>query len=227
MQSRLVTKPSPIQDQKKEPAPGASRRLFNCSSQACPLGRVEAGGWGTHVRWAGWWAHRRAWLDWQSGDACGEKGPRCQLPGAGCLGGGGAWAHVRLAVDSPPCGGLPSQETNALFRFLIAHGVAAYGPLHFLGDFGSFKSTGTGRTVGINYNHYLPPIGGFRSYLGIALDDKQFDVTQFNGVALPGQSVRRSVPLTLGYNARIFDGSFEEWSKKAELPVVVEAEKKS
>jgi thiosulfate/3-mercaptopyruvate sulfurtransferase len=30
----------------------------------------------------------------------------------------------------------------------------------------------------------------------------------------------------LGYNARIFDGSFEEWSKKAELPVVVEAEKK-
>ncbi len=30
----------------------------------------------------------------------------------------------------------------------------------------------------------------------------------------------------LGYNARIFDGSFEEWSKKSELPVVVEAERK-
>lgn len=30
----------------------------------------------------------------------------------------------------------------------------------------------------------------------------------------------------LGYNARIFDGSFEEWSKKSDLPVVVEAEKK-
>ena len=28
-------------------------------------------------------------------------------------------------------------------------------------------------------------------------------MTQFNGVALPGQSVRRSVPLTLGYNARM------------------------
>lgn len=27
----------------------------------------------------------------------------------------------------------------------------------------------------------------------------------------------------LGYDARIFDGSFEEWSKKSELPVVVEA----
>lgn len=80
---------------------------------------------------------------------------------------------------------------------------ASYTQSSVLGDFGSFKSTGTGRTVGINYNHYLPPIGGFRSYLGIALDDKQFDVTQFNGVALPGQSVRRSVPLTLGYNARM------------------------
>jgi hemolysin activation/secretion protein len=63
---------------------------------------------------------------------------------------------------------------------------ASYTQSSVLGDFGSFKSTGTGRTVGINYNHYLPPIGGFRSYLGIALDDKQFDVTQFNGVALPG-----------------------------------------
>ena len=29
----------------------------------------------------------------------------------------------------------------------------------------------------------------------------------------------------LGYNARIFDGSFEEWSKRSELPVVVEAAK--
>ena len=72
-----------------------------------------------------------------------------------------------------------------------------------LGEFGAFKSTGTGRTMGINYNHYLPPVGGFRSYLGVAVDDKQFDVTQINGVPLAGQSVRRSVPLTLGYNARM------------------------
>lgn len=80
---------------------------------------------------------------------------------------------------------------------------ASYTQSSVLGDFGSFKSTGTGRTVGVNYNHYLPPVGGFRSYLGVALDDKQFDVTQLNGVALPGQLVRRSVPLTLGYNARM------------------------
>ena len=72
-----------------------------------------------------------------------------------------------------------------------------------LGEFGSFKSTGTGRTMGVNYSHYLPPVGGFRSYLGVAVDDKQFDVTQINGVPLAGQSVHRSVPLTLGYTARL------------------------
>ncbi len=80
---------------------------------------------------------------------------------------------------------------------------ASYTQSSVLGDFGSFKSTGTGRTMGVNYSHYLPPVGGFRSYLGVALDDKQFDVAQLNGVALPGQSMRRSVPLTFGYNARM------------------------
>ncbi|MEN9436129.1 MAG: hypothetical protein RIR09_784 [Pseudomonadota bacterium] len=80
---------------------------------------------------------------------------------------------------------------------------ASYTQSSVLGEFGAFKSTGTGRTMGVNYNHYLPPVGGFRSYVGIALDDKQFDVTQINGVPLAGQLVRRSVPLTLGYSARM------------------------
>ena len=80
---------------------------------------------------------------------------------------------------------------------------ASYTQSNVVGEFGAFNSTGTGRTMGLNYNHYLPPQGGFRSYLGVAVDDKQFDVAQINGTPLVGQSVRRSVPLTLGYNARM------------------------
>lgn len=71
------------------------------------------------------------------------------------------------------------------------------------GDFGAFKSSGAGRTLGLNYNHYLPPIEGYRGFVAIGFDDKQFDVTQVNGVPLPGQALRRSRPLSLGYTARI------------------------
>ncbi len=72
-----------------------------------------------------------------------------------------------------------------------------------VGNFGTFSSTGAGQTFGLNYNHYLPPDGGYRSYVGLGIDDKQFDVTQINGVPLLGQRVRRSRPLTLGYTAKM------------------------
>jgi hemolysin activation/secretion protein len=72
-----------------------------------------------------------------------------------------------------------------------------------VGNFGTFSSTGAGQTLGLIYNHYLPPDGGYRSYIGLGLDDKQFDVTQINGAPLAGQLVRRSRPLTLGYTARV------------------------
>jgi len=72
-----------------------------------------------------------------------------------------------------------------------------------VGDFGAFRSSGAGQTVGLNYNHYLPPDGGYRGYVGLGLDDKQFDVTQINGTPLLGQMVRRSRPLTLGYTAKL------------------------
>lgn len=72
-----------------------------------------------------------------------------------------------------------------------------------LGDFGAFKSSGAGQTMGLTYNHYLPPDGGYRSYVGVGLEDKQFDVTQINGAPLAGQLVRRSRPLTVGFNARV------------------------
>ena len=71
------------------------------------------------------------------------------------------------------------------------------------GNFGAFTSTGAGKTMGANYNLYLQPDGGYRGYVAFGLDDKQFDVTQINGVPLPGQVLRRSRPLSVGYNARI------------------------
>jgi hemolysin activation/secretion protein len=77
-----------------------------------------------------------------------------------------------------------------------------------VGTFGAFSSTGAGQTVGLSYNHYLPPDGGYRSYFGLSIDDKQFDATQINGVPLAGQLVRRSRPLSFGYNARVESDSF-------------------
>lgn len=72
-----------------------------------------------------------------------------------------------------------------------------------VGNFGTFNSTGAGQTFGLNYNHYLPPEGGYRGNIIVGLDHKQFDVTHINGAPLAGQMVRRSQPLTLGYNARV------------------------
>lgn len=71
-----------------------------------------------------------------------------------------------------------------------------------VGNFGSFNSTGAGRTAGVNYSHYLAPNRGYRSYVSVGLDDKQFDVSKINGVPLVGQLVRRSRQLSLGYVGR-------------------------
>jgi hemolysin activation/secretion protein len=72
-----------------------------------------------------------------------------------------------------------------------------------VGNFGAFSSTGAGQTMGVSYNHYLEPLGGYRSFVALSLDDKQFDITKINGAPLAGQQVRRSRPLSLGYNARV------------------------
>ncbi|MEY4156884.1 MAG: hypothetical protein RJB64_1605 [Pseudomonadota bacterium] len=71
-----------------------------------------------------------------------------------------------------------------------------------LGDFGAFKSNGAGKTMGLNYYAYLPPEGGRRAYVGVGLEDKQFNVTEINGIPISGQQMRRSRPLTVSYNAR-------------------------
>ena len=71
------------------------------------------------------------------------------------------------------------------------------------GDFGTFSSTGAGSTLGLSYTKYLAPVGGYRASLDLALDSKQFDVTQINGAPLAGQEIRHSVPLTFGYSAKM------------------------
>ena len=80
---------------------------------------------------------------------------------------------------------------------------ASYTRSTVVGDFGALKSTGAGQTMGLSYNHYLPPEGGFRSFITLGLDDKRFDVTKIGGVPVPTQQVRRSRPLQLGYSARV------------------------
>lgn len=72
-----------------------------------------------------------------------------------------------------------------------------------VGDFGSFKSSGAGETYGVNYNLYLAPTGGTRTYLSVALDEKLFNVSKINGVPVPGQVVRGSRPVTLGYATKV------------------------
>ncbi|MES2951133.1 MAG: ShlB/FhaC/HecB family hemolysin secretion/activation protein [Pseudomonadota bacterium] len=89
-----------------------------------------------------------------------------------------------------------------LYRLGGVAGVS-YTRSDVVGNFGTFNSTGAGQTFGLNYNHYLPPDGGHRSYVSLGIDHKQFDVTQINGSPLAGQLVRRSQPLTLGYTAKV------------------------
>ncbi len=69
-----------------------------------------------------------------------------------------------------------------------------------VGNFGTFTSTGRGRTLGINYSHYLAPEAGRRSFVTIAFDDKLFRATEINGFQI-GED-RRSRPLTVGYAVR-------------------------
>ena len=85
-----------------------------------------------------------------------------------------------------------------------------------VGDFGAFQSTGAGQTAGINYSHYLPPDGGTRSYVTLGLDDKRFDITEISGVPVPGQALRRSRPLSLGYTVRV-ESDTAVWGYNAEV----------
>lgn len=79
---------------------------------------------------------------------------------------------------------------------------ASYTRSDVVGNFGSFTSTGAGHTFGLNYTAYLPPEGGRRSYVTVALDDKVFNASKVNDLLIPGTFDRRSRPLTVSYTAR-------------------------
>lgn len=87
-----------------------------------------------------------------------------------------------------------------------------------VGNFGTFNSTGAGHTFGINYTLYLPPQGGHRSYVTMALEDKVFDASRVNDVVLVGAMDRRSRPLSVGYMART-ETDTAVWGYGAELSV--------
>ena len=70
-----------------------------------------------------------------------------------------------------------------------------------VGNFGTFTSTGAGRTLGLSYTMYLAPQGGRRSYFTVGLEDKLFEGAQISNLVL-AQSDRRSRPLILGYAVR-------------------------
>jgi hemolysin activation/secretion protein len=77
---------------------------------------------------------------------------------------------------------------------------AAYTRSDVVGNFGSFTSTGAGRTVAANYTLYLAPEGGRRSYVTLGIEDKVFEATVLSGTVVGFD--RRSRPLTLGYTSR-------------------------
>ena len=88
-----------------------------------------------------------------------------------------------------------------------------------LGDFGSFTSSGAGRTLAFNYTHYFQPEGGRRSYLTLGLEDHWYESGQTiaGGVLIPAATVdRRGRPLSVGYVARV-QGDRSAWGYQAEL----------
>jgi hemolysin activation/secretion protein len=85
-----------------------------------------------------------------------------------------------------------------------------------VGSFGSFNSSGAGETFGVNYNLYLPPLGGRRTYLSLALDEKLFNISKINGLEVPGQMQRGSRPLTLGFTAKV-ESDKAVWGYNADI----------
>lgn len=93
---------------------------------------------------------------------------------------------------------------------------ASYTNSDVVGNFGSFNSTGAGQTLGLSYNQYLTPDGGYRGMVNFGLDDKVFKASKINGILVPGQVDRGSRPITLGYAGRMEADKYV-WGYNAEL----------
>jgi hemolysin activation/secretion protein len=83
-----------------------------------------------------------------------------------------------------------------------------------LGNFGTFTSTGQGRTVGANYTYHLKPDGGRRSYLTLGVDNKLFKAAVINGSVIGID--RRSTPVSLGYTQRN-ESNTSVWGYNADI----------
>ena len=107
---------------------------------------------------------------------------------------------------------------NYRIPFYALGGVlsASYTQSDVVGDFGTFSSTGAGRTVGLQYTQHLAPDKGYRGFWSLAVDDRVFDPTQINGVVVPGSLSRRSRPFSVGYTGRS-DSDTVNWGYNAEL----------
>ncbi len=83
-----------------------------------------------------------------------------------------------------------------------------------IGNFGTFSSSGAGRTWGALYTWHIPTEKDAASHrLGLHLEDKVFDPTEINGLVLPGQQTRRTRPLSLSHGLKMLgDTSQLDWS---------------
>jgi hemolysin activation/secretion protein len=83
-----------------------------------------------------------------------------------------------------------------------------------IGNFGTFTSSGAGRTWGALYTwHARADKDEAAHRWSVHWEDKVFDATQINGSVLPGQLTRRTRPLTLGHSVKLLgDTSQWDWS---------------
>lgn len=75
----------------------------------------------------------------------------------------------------------------------------AYTRSSVVGDFGTFTSSGAGHTLGLTAQRHFQPVNGIKRSVSLTWEDKVFNPTELNGVALAGQTLRRTRPLSLGY----------------------------